>query len=434
MGTDQKKRKQTVEYSLEEFARFYSGTDRIALLCLEKLIERKQIIPYKIKNKEFSVEVEATPAFTLKLVFHHVLIEDGRHPSEIRMEKVCVEKGQDVQRLRFYNTLRVGATPKESSFVFDRISSHVKVWDYNFYTQAPQKNQTKLPWRLLREPMDALLEKAKILGSHSLNDCEKDIVPTMEFLDSVLNLYLDESTKVAYGRSKVSFDAQKMDAVKFSEEEKQAGISLLEQIGWVETKLKLQHFSENREDFFKSFVYTMTQKEGKSLYLWMRDKLELAASGYPKLMQDLPVYAQNQPIVKSCIDKILKGNGYTGRFPDYHKEKKAAFIEVSRVYERKYTYLNEKKKLDLVSFVESISPEGLEVTAVRSTILGKKKTDIYDTSMTAMDGCFCDQGRRRFEVEESVILSPDMEEEQVRERIEELALQMARENTKASKK
>ena len=63
--------------------------------------------------------------------------------------------------------------------------------------------------------------------------------------------------------------------------------------------------------------------------------------------------------------------------------------------------------------MESIVNGCLTVTALKGTILGKRKTDIYDTAMTAIDGCFTEQGRRRCQVESVLTIDPDMEEGQV---------------------
>lgn len=118
--------------------------------------------------------------------------------------------------------------------------------------------------------------------------------------------------------------------------------------------------------------------------------------------------------------------GYEGTYPDYRKEKKAAFIEISQVYQRKYTYLNEKKKLELVTFIENIVNGCLTVTAIYGTILGKRKADIYDTAMTAIDGCFTEQGRRRCQVGESLTIDPDMEEGEVLEATQNYVLELVK--------
>ncbi len=415
MSVNSEGSKKAIEYSLKDFARFYTGANRQALLLFARLVEAGTVIPYRIRNKAFSVEVASTTAFTLNLVFQNVLIEDGRHPAQILMENVRIQRGGGVFRLKFYNALKKEEPAKESSFVFDHLNSAVVLWNYNFYTQSLLDNPEKLPWCLLDEPMRALLGKASSLGRDSLNEYEKKILPAVQFLDVIFGLYLDAETKVAYGRSNIYFNREKLETMTFGEGQKRAGIALMEQFGWLESKQRFLHFEEDKEAFFKSFVRQLTQKEGKTLYTWLQGNLSAATSEYPRLKQVLPVYAGNHRIICNCIDKVIRDCGYEGSYPDYRKEKKAAFVEVSQVYERKYTYLNEKKKLELISFVESIVNGCLTVTALRGTILGKRKTDIYDTAMTAIDGCFTEQGRRRCQVESVLSIDPDMEEGQVLE-------------------
>lgn len=418
--------KKTIDYSLEDFARFYTGSSRQAILLFAKLVERKQVIPYKIRNKDFSVEVASTTAFTLNLVFHNVLIEDGRHPAEILMDQIRIERETGMFRLRFYNRLKKEDPPKESSFVFDSLTSGIILWNYNFYTQILDENSHKIPWSLLDEPMRALLGKASALGRDSLNEYERKILPAVEFLQVIFDVFLDDQTRIAYGRSNIYYNKELLEGMSFNEQQVKAGLEMMEYFGWIECRQKFLHFSENKDEFFKSFVRQLTQKEGKTLYTWLKGNLSAATSEYPRLKQILPVYAGNHRIIHNCIDKVMHNWGYEGTYPDYRKEKKAAFIEISQVYQRKYTYLNEKKKLELVTFIENIVNGCLTVTAIYGTILGKRKADIYDTAMTAIDGCFTEQGRRRCQVGESLTIDPDMEEGEVLEATQNYVLELVK--------
>lgn len=401
-------------YTLEDFARFYTGTDKQAILMFDRVIVGKQIIPYKIRSKDFPIEVAATTAFSLSIVFHNVLIEDGRHPLEIIMDNVRIERAADgMFRLRFVNSLKKEEPVKESSFVFEKVDALVYLWNYNFYTQALSTDSDKIPWCLLNEPIKALLAKALYLGRDSLNVYENKILPAVQFLDGIFDVYLHDRTKIAYGKSNIYYDKDILESMKFSKAQTHAGIALMEQLGWLELKQKFLHLDEDKAAFFKGFIRQLTEREGKTLYTWLTSNLSAATSEYPRLKQVLPVYAGNHQMIRNCMDRMMSDCGFEGAYPHYRKEKKAAFIEVSQVYERKYTYLNEKKKLELISFVESIVNGCLELAAIKGTILGRKKTDIYDAAMTAIDGCFSDQGRRRCYVEGVLTIDPDMSEEQV---------------------
>lgn len=415
-----------IEYSLRQFARFYTGTNRQAVILFEKLVSEHRVIPYRIRNKDFSVEVAATTAFTLQLVFHNVLIEDGRHPAEIMMDNIRIERGDGIFRLKFNNILKSEEPLKESSFVFEYLDSATVLWNYNFYTVELYRGIQKVPWCLLDEPMRALLGKSEALGKDSLNEYEKKILPAVSFLDVIFDVFLNENTKIAYGRSNIYYDKELLEAMTFNDAQKRAGIELMEHFGWLELKEMFECFDEDKESFFKHFIRFLTQKDGKTLYTWLKCNFSAATSEYPRLKQVLPVYAGNHRIITTCVDKVLKDCGFEGTYPDYRKEKKAAFIETSFVYERKYTYLNEKKKLELISFVESIVNGCLTVTAVCGTILGKKKTDIYDTAMTAIDGCFTEQGWRSCEVHSVLTIDPDMSEEQVLNMTQDFVIDLVR--------
>lgn len=413
-------------YTLEQFAQFYSGIDRQALLLLDRMIVGKKAVPYRIRSREFSIEVTATTAFTLNIVFHNVLIEDGRHPTEILLDQVWIEKTDHHYRLRFVNGLKKEETGKESSLSFDFVEAQIYLWNYNFYTYKLTPETDKLPWCLLDEPMEALLVKAENLGNDGLNEYERKLLPAAQFLSVIFKLYLDRETKIAYGKTNVYYNRELLAAMKFSKIPRQAGLELMERFGWITQKQKFLHFDQDPDGFFKSFIWQMTEKEGKTMFNWMTLNFKAATSEYPGLKQMLPVYADNHQLIRSCMDRVLCARGFEGNYPHYHRERKPSFIEISHVYERKYTYLNEKKKLELISFVESIVNGCLEVTAICGTILGRKKTDIYDASMTAVDGCFTDQGRRRCSVSMTMAVEPEMTEAQVRELSEEFAKELTR--------
>ena len=413
MGMNNEKQNKTPGYALEGFARFFTGTDKKALLLFDRLVTGQQVIPYKIRNKDFSVEVAATTAFTLNIVFHNVLIEDGRHPLEIIMDRVRIERCSSQFRLRFVNIQKAEEPPKESSFMFDSVEAQVSLWNYNFYTQSLAEAPDKLPWSLLDEPVKALLAKAEYLGDECLNVYEKRILSAASFLNVIFQGFLHEDTKIAYGKSNIYYNKDVLAAMEFNSGEIQAGIDLMEHFGWIELKQKFLHFEQDKEGFFKAMIRQLTDKEGKTLYTWLTGNLSASTSEYPRLKQVLPVYAGNHQIIRSCIGKTMEACGYEGTYPHYRKEKKAGFVEISQVYQRKYTYINEKKKLELISFVESIVNGSLTIAGIKGTILGRKKSDIYDAAMTAIDGCFADQGRRRCSVADILTIDPDMTEEKV---------------------
>ena len=178
--------------------------------------------------------------------------------------------GEGVFRLKFHNILKNEDPPRESSFVFDSLGSAILLWNYNFYTQEIVPGSQKIPWCLMDEPMRALLGKASYLGSDSLNEYEKKILPAVRFLDVIFGVFLHEKTVIAYGRSNIYYDKEVLDSMEFNENEKKAGIALMEQFGWLESKQKFLHFDTDKEAFFKCFVRQLTQKEGKTLYTWLK--------------------------------------------------------------------------------------------------------------------------------------------------------------------
>ena len=81
---------------------------------------------------------------------------------------------------------------------------------------------------------------------------------------------------------------------------------------------------------------------------------------YDKEMEKFHCY------VKEKIQKIFAEHEWVGTYPSYMIKVEPNFVEVSNVYKRQYTYLNEKAKFIYFDFVESVVDGELCVTPVEA--------------------------------------------------------------------
>lgn len=402
---------------MKELIQCFDGEAKQALEKFRDDVIETRVIPYKIRNKAFEVEILTTTAFSLYIIFCNVLIEDGRHPREILMKDVSGEAVDGHFRIRFINALMGEEGAKESSFVFDKIERRICFWNYNFYTLPVSKGTDKLPWRLLVEPMQALVHKAAYLGTAVLNDDERRILPVIRPLLGIVMIYLREDTRIAFGRIHVRLDPDCLNDLQTDDVDIYAMFSLFEEIEWNDLSSSRQTYTVDKLDFLRWFIASITGVKGQWLYRWLLERLEQAARPYPRLKALLPAYAGHHQQVIHTMDTLFEKRHWQGSYPHYHRAQKPGFIEVSRVYERKYTHLNEKKKIILYQIIESVVDGNMRLTALWGMVYSQDRGDLYDEAMTAADTFFANDGRRVCEVMQVLDISPDMEEAQVFEAV-----------------
>jgi hypothetical protein len=96
------------------------------------------------------------------------------------------------------------------------------------------------------------------------------------------------------------------------------------------------------------------------------------------------------------------------------------FIEVSSIYKRQYSYLNEKVKFIYFDFIESIVDGCYCMTPITGRIL-PKNTNIDYRKCTSMDCFFVDGGRRNGAVFGDLTVSERMSLKEIKEKMAQLS-------------
>ena len=97
------------------------------------------------------------------------------------------------------------------------------------------------------------------------------------------------------------------------------------------------------------------------------------------------------------------------------------FIEVSSIYKRRYTYLNEKMKFIYFDFLESVVDGKYFITPITGMILPKNRNIDY-RKCTSLDCFFLDGGRRNGAVFNDLTISEDMTRKEIGRKLEQLSL------------
>ncbi len=411
-----------------EFARFagyFKGNERRGLNLFYDCIANRQVIPYKIKNKTFSILVADTAALTLELKFRGVVIEDGHHPLEILMTDVRGERMEDGAgnvryRIRFVNGLRAQGRARESSFSFEDLESALSLWNYDFTTYAFAAGEHKMPWRLVYEPAAAFMEKWRMLGEPAMNTYELGYATIIQFLYTYLGLYLDGQTGIGYGRSSISYDRALIEANPLTKRMQLAARKLFEMCGWQDMIDALRDYDSHPRQFFELWVYRITDKAGSVLYDCANEIIDRCAHSYPQRGDLAPAFGGQREIVRDTLDHLFLRRGYQGHYPDYVIQDSPRFIETNLVYERKYTFINAGRKLRLYSFIESVVDGGLQICAAKGSVYVKDIKEPAEDCIpdNALQCFFVDGGRRSAGITEGIYINPEMPADGLREDVE----------------
>lgn len=395
-----------------EFAATFSGDTKTGLTMFYDHVVDKRIIPYKIQmDKTWEVCVAQSNAFSYKIIFHNVIIEDGRHPREILLTDVFGERttgdATGGYRIRFVNGLITDGIVKESAFTFDNITVEMKLWNYNYTTYPFAVGTDKIPWRIICEPVEALVTKWKMLGESALSEYEIENAILFEFLQVFLEMYLDRETSIGYGKSTLVYDKTKLQELPVTKRMLRAGRRLFELCRWHELAECIEQFDDDRDAVFSLFVMKITNKEGRILYDHIRDVLRRCCDIYPMNPDIKRLKDSRYQVVKETLNTLFSKAGFKGIYPDYSMKEKPAFIETSFVYERKYTYINEKQKMHMYSFIESYVDGGVQICAIHGKVLARRIDERMLLNQAA-HCCFSDDGRRSAKVTDSLFFTEDM--------------------------
>ena len=193
--------------AFHEFVQQFNKEEQKVLWAFYRELVGKRKISYKIRERNFVVNVQMTQGFVIDVEFQDVLIEDGRHPKEIFMESLRGERLSNGRyRFSFLNRLGLaeGQEPKESAFSFKSFKARLRMWNYQVHTLALTNDTQGMPWTLINETFGAIDLKRAVLGESSLNGHEEKAMQIYDFFCPYLQLYLHPMTKVGFGKDTCS--------------------------------------------------------------------------------------------------------------------------------------------------------------------------------------------------------------------------------------
>ncbi len=400
-----------IDESYLSFVSQLEEEDRGSLLAFYNgLVGTDRVIPYKIRDHRFMVNIETSQGFTYDITFYDVLIEDGRHPKEILMDSLAGEKTEDGRiRFEFINRNVSGSDTgqaKTSAFSFNGFTSGVSFWKYDVHTLRYENGMQSLPWLYVQETFDAVIKKCRMLGVDTLNASEKELMKISLFLTPYIRLYLRQDTQIGFGKSTVLFD---LDAAAFDFED-EVSKSAAVFFDTLHMGRISEYFSEEavyHKELIRELLYTMRSIKGIVLYNKIMDLTVQAGSGRIGLYENR---GSRHLFRESLIKKlnILFGeHGYSGVYPNYYKKVVPDFLEVSNVYSKRYAYLNEKSKVLYFDFAENMNKDTYQIIPVVGVIIPKQESEDIEHE-NAMTCFFTKSGRRNAEVIYDLKFSEDM--------------------------
>jgi len=402
-------------YEFLDFIKLFEAKEQRVLKLFYEYVIDKMIIPYKIRRKNFQVEVMSSPAFSIHLIFKNVLIEDGRHPKELLLSNPSGEVFNGKYRFRFTNHLAKEGTVKESSFVFDKVEAVIKLWNYEFNMIDLRQTPDKLPWRLVYEPIASLIHKYMILGDDYLNEYEMKYYGVFRFLYKYITLYLSDETRIGFGKTKLQYNYRKVIKHPMDFKSIDAAKMMFAECQIADLTELLTGDEPGSRQFFEAFIWLITQKDGQVIYGYVNHAITRCTENYPRIKHLLPAYSNHHYNIENTLNTIFSSRHWEGHYPNFRRIERPKFIETYNVYERKYTYINEKEKIIFVSFIESIVEGELVMTAIKGSALVRYKNRDRLLEAKASDCYFTDGGKRTCEIVDSIIIEQDANQEAVQD-------------------
>jgi len=405
----------TKSYDFLRFIKFFGEKEQRILKIFNKYVIDKAVIPYKIRSKDFRIEVMSTPAFSAYLIFKNVLIEDGRHPKELLLSNPSGEVIDGKYRFKFTNLLAREGTVREGSFIFDGVETAVDLWNYNFNMVDLTQTPDKLPWRLICEPIESLIHKHVMLGADYLNDCEMNHYEVFRFLYKYITLYLSDETVIGFGKSNLRYNSRMVIKRPLDFRMINAAKTLFDECDMPDLTELSNGDEQGSLQFFEAFIWLITQKDGKAVYDYASRAIDKCSRDYPNINHLLPVYSEHYNTIKNTLNTVFLSRHWEGSYPHYRKKERPKFIETFNVYERKYTYINEKEKMICVSFIESIVEGELVITVIKGSILLRHKNREQLLKAKAFDCFFTDGGKRTCKIVDSITIRSDNNQEDIQD-------------------
>ncbi|WP_405319306.1 hypothetical protein [Frisingicoccus sp.] len=412
-----------VDEAFYQFVQQFHTEEQKVLLAFYRELVGKRKIPYKIKDRSFSVNIQMCQGFAIDVEFQDVLIEDGRHPKEIFMENLRGERLDDGRyRMSFTNRLAAsseGQAPKESAFSFSSVRGGVHLWDYSVHTMKLENDTRDIPWYLIYGTLQAIQEKKNALGSSALNTQEEKALWIFRFLRPYLQLFLSPATKIGFGKSTVLYLSDEFDGA--------LDHSLMQEASDFFASLGMKRLSDlfarcecTDKELIQELLYTMRSLKGNILFKTLKQLIDECGKQYQGLYECDKDMNRFRSYIREKVQKIFSDHGWKGTYPSYMLRLDAEFLEVSSVYKRQYAYLNEKTKFIYFDFIESVVDGQYHITPVTGMILPKNSNIDY-RKCTSMDCFFFDGGRRNGAVIGDLTVSESMTVNTLREKMKQLS-------------
>jgi hypothetical protein len=284
------------------------------------------------------------------------------------------------------------------------------LYNYSEYRGSLDVEADKLPWRLLMSPLQSVLEKAQMLGVQSLNQEEIHALPLICVFYELIQFYLAPTTVAGIGRSLIRYDEALAADFAFSQEDLDAVCEYLTPYGLDELTAWLQKAVSDRSAFCRYWIQYAATKKGESLYEVLKNVLEACSCYYEK--HPLPLACRKyHSTVRRSLNEYFCRHKWRGEFPAFRRIEASEFLEVSNVYKKMYTYINEKHKGYYVDFIETVTEQTYCVTAVVGYVLLRDGEDIRDYS--AVHGYFMDGGRRNSHIVGQITIDDTMHSDQM---------------------
>ncbi len=412
-----------VDENFHRFVQQFHTEEQKVLLAFYRELVGKRKIPYKIKDRNFLVNVQMSQGFAINVEFQDVLIEDGRHPKEIFMENLRGERLDDGRyRLSFTNRLASageGQAPKESAFSFSSFRGGVRLWNYHVHTLKLESNSIGLPWNLVYETLEAIEQKRQVLGDTFLNVYEQEALEIFKFLRPYLQLYLSPATKIGFGRSTVLYDSDSMEW-SLDSAGMESGARFFEGLGLRRLAGCFAKNKCNDKELIQELLYTLRTLKGNIIFKTLNHLIEECGREQQGLYESDRDMSNFRSYIREKLQKVFSDHGWKGSYPSYMAVSQPDFIEVSSVYKRQYAYLNEKMKFIYFDFIESIVDGQYYITPITGMIL-PKNTNIDYRKCTSMDCFFLDGGRRNGAVFGDLTISEGMTLKEIKGKMEQLS-------------
>lgn len=396
-------------------------------------------ISYRMKDHCLHLELVSLDSMSLHLDFDDVLIEDGRNPGQVIMDRIRIERVTSVRRainpggaevaeevpayrVSFVNRFADKYPSRFNSFTCTSIQGRLRLFDYASWPGEIRCDVPKLAWERIGNMIDAYQGKMHYLGIPGMNESEIAFIPFANVFGQMIRFYLDKDTLINDVQDGVSFSKTKALEILFEERDVLAVCQALRPLGINSLADALEEAVRDRIAFCDFWLRYAAGKRCTKLYSFLMDQLSQCADGYER--HPLPLsYRKYHSRIRRHLDAQMGLLGWQGSFPCYYKAGRMAQAPAF-LYSSQYPHKKGEGKPVFIDYLESVSKDAYMIKVLTGEILmreGEKPSDYC-----ALDCCFQDGARRRASLAERILVDADEEEGQVLAQAADLAREVSR--------